>query len=91
MQPSARLDPQPGAIIPTNSGQTLFISMLRQFFLTIPLELYDAARIDGAGEIQILTRVILPLACPALAMVALSIYGRVGGLPGPLIGEWRTR
>jgi len=70
---------------------SFFIFLLRQFFLTIPLELYDAARIDGAGEIQILTRVILPLACPALAMVALSIYGRVGGLPGPLIGEWRTR
>jgi hypothetical protein len=52
-------------------SQALFSSMLRQFFLTIPLELSDAARIDGAGEIQILTRVILPLARPALAMVAL--------------------
>jgi ABC-type glycerol-3-phosphate transport system permease component len=54
--------------------------MLRQFFLTIPLELSDAARIDGAGEIQILTRVILPLARPALAMVALSQFMGAWGI-----------
>ena len=66
--------------------------MLRQFFLTIPLELSDAARLDGASEIQILTRVILPLARPALAMVALfQFMGAWGDDLGPLIGEWRTR
>jgi ABC-type glycerol-3-phosphate transport system permease component len=45
--------------------------LLRQFFLTIPQELSDAARIDGAGDVGILFHVILPLAKPALAAVGL--------------------
>jgi multiple sugar transport system permease protein len=43
--------------------------MLRQFFLTIPMELSDAARIDGAGEWRLLFRVIVPLAKPAIAAI----------------------
>jgi ABC-type glycerol-3-phosphate transport system permease component len=52
-------------------GSAYFIFMLRQFFMTIPMELSDAALIDGADELVILWRIILPLAKPALAVVAL--------------------
>lgn len=45
--------------------------MLRQFFLTIPQELSDAARVDGCSELGMFFRIILPLAKPALAVVAL--------------------
>ena len=53
------------------AGDAFSIFLLRQFFLTIPTELSDAARVDGAGELQILTHVIVPLAKPAIAAVAL--------------------
>ncbi|MEM7800365.1 MAG: carbohydrate ABC transporter permease [Chloroflexota bacterium] len=52
-------------------GVPYFIFMLRQFFRTIPDEISEAARIDGAGELTILMRIIFPLARPALAVVAL--------------------
>jgi multiple sugar transport system permease protein len=52
-------------------GDAFSIFLLRQFFLTIPEELTDAARVDGAGELQIMLRVIVPLAKPAIAAVAL--------------------
>lgn len=58
-------------VIPGIFGSPWFIFMLRQFFMTIPEELSDAARIDGASELGILFRVILPLARPALIVVAL--------------------
>jgi multiple sugar transport system permease protein len=58
-------------VIPAFCGSPYFIFMLRQFFMTIPLELSDAARIDGASEFGILLRIILPLARPALTVVAL--------------------
>ncbi|MBC7255266.1 MAG: carbohydrate ABC transporter permease [Chloroflexi bacterium] len=47
------------------------IFLLRQFFMTLPLELSDAARIDGASEWGILFRIVMPLAKPALTVVAL--------------------
>ncbi len=47
------------------------IFLLRQFFMTLPNELSDAARIDGSSELGILFRIILPLAKPALTVVAL--------------------
>jgi multiple sugar transport system permease protein len=73
-------------IVPSYFGNAFFIFLLRQFFLTIPLELSDAARIDGAHEMQILTRIILPLARPALAMVALfQFMDAWGDYLGPLI------
>ena len=52
-------------IVPAFFGDAFSIFLLRQFFLTIPQELSDAARVDGAGEFQIMTRVIVPLAKPA--------------------------
>lgn len=58
-------------IVPSYLGSAYFIFMLRQFFLTIPLELSDAARIDGANELQILFHIILPLAKPALTVIGL--------------------
>ena len=58
-------------VVPAFFGNPYFIFMLRQFFLTIPQELSDAARIDGASEFGILWHVILPLSKPALAVVAL--------------------
>jgi len=58
-------------VIPSFCGSPYFIFMLRQFFMTIPQEISDAARIDGASEFGILFRIILPLARPALTVVAL--------------------
>jgi ABC-type glycerol-3-phosphate transport system permease component len=58
-------------IVPTYFGNAYFIFLLRQFFLTIPQELSDAARVDGSSDLGILWRIILPLAKPALAVVAL--------------------
>jgi multiple sugar transport system permease protein len=58
-------------ILPSFLGDAFSIFLLRQFFLTIPEELSDAARVDGASEWQIMTRVIVPLAKPAIAAVAL--------------------
>lgn len=52
-------------------GAPYFIFLLRQFFRSIPEDLSEAARIDGASELTILWRVILPLSKPALAVVAL--------------------
>ena len=73
-------------IVPSFLGSAYDIFLLRQFFLTIPTELSDAARIDGANEVGILTRVILPLAKPALAVVALfTLMGAWNDYLGPLI------
>jgi multiple sugar transport system permease protein len=58
-------------ILPLFLGDAFSIFLLRQFFLTIPEELSDAARVDGASDWQIMTRVIVPLAKPAIAAVAL--------------------
>jgi multiple sugar transport system permease protein len=58
-----------GLIIPRASS-AFGIFMLRQFFLQIPRELDEAARIDGANHFQIYWRIILPLAKPALATLA---------------------
>jgi multiple sugar transport system permease protein len=61
-------------ILPSFLGDAFSIFLLRQFFLTIPEELSDAARVDGASEFQIMTRVIVPLAKPAIAAVALFSF-----------------
>ena len=52
-------------------GNAFFIFLLRQFFLGLPKDLLDAARIDGCTELEILWNVVVPLARPAIAMVAL--------------------
>ncbi|GAA1217377.1 carbohydrate ABC transporter permease [Kitasatospora nipponensis] len=58
-------------IIPMAFGDAFTIFLLRQFLLTIPKEYVEAARIDGCGELRTLLRVILPMARPAIAAVAL--------------------
>lgn len=61
-------------ILPSFFGNAFFIFLLRQFFMTLPRELDEAARIDGAGHPTIFLRIILPLARPALAVVALLTF-----------------
>src|SRR3990170_3656674 len=62
------------------------IFLLRQYFLTIPRDLEEAARIDGAGYFQTYWQVILPLASPALAAVGiLQFQGTWNGLFWPLV------
>jgi multiple sugar transport system permease protein len=58
-------------IIPAFFGDAFSIFLLRQFFLTVPEELSDAARVDGANEWQIMTRVVVPLAKSGIAAIAL--------------------
>lgn len=73
-------------IVPAFFGNPFYIFLLRQFFMSIPGELSDAARIDGAGEARILYNVILPLAKPALATVALFTFiATWNDFLGPLI------
>jgi multiple sugar transport system permease protein len=61
-------------IIPNWFGDAFSIFLLRQFFMTIPEEYADAARVDGCGEFKILLTVILRLAKPAIAAVALFSF-----------------
>src|SRR5579884_1230664 len=73
-------------IVPAYFGSAFYIFLLRQFFLTIPQELSDAARIDGCGEMGILWRVLAPIARPALATVALLAFTAAWmDFAGPLI------
>ncbi len=58
-------------IIPAFFGSPFYIFLLRQFFMCIPRELEDAALIDGANRLQILWKIIVPNAKPALAAVAI--------------------
>lgn len=72
--------------VPAWFGSAFNIFLLRQFFMTIPNELSEAARIDGCSELGIFFRVILPLARPALAVVALfSFMGVWNDFLGPLV------
>ncbi len=74
------------ALIVPSAVSVFNIFLVRQFMLGIPDELVEAARIDGAGEITIFTRIILPLARPALATVAiLTFMGSWNDFFGPLL------
>ena len=73
-------------IVPGLGGGAFAIFILRQFFMTIPIELDEAARTDGASRIGILFRVILPLSKPAIATVAaLGFIGNWNDFFLPLI------
>jgi ABC-type glycerol-3-phosphate transport system permease component len=73
-------------VVPSYFGNAFFIFMLRQFFRTIPLDLSDAARIDGVSELGLFWRIILPLSKPALAVVALfRLINAWNDYLGPLI------
>jgi ABC-type glycerol-3-phosphate transport system permease component len=54
--------------------QPFYVFLLRQFFMTIPVELDDAARIDGAGFLDIYLRIIIPMSKPALGIVAILFF-----------------
>ncbi len=73
-------------ILPTFLGDAFSIFLLRQFFLTIPDELSEAARMDGCGEWGIFWRIVLPLSRPALATVALfQFIASWNDFNGPLL------
>lgn len=74
-------------IVPTFLGGSAFnIFLFRQFFMSIPYELDEAARIDGASTRQIYLRVILPLSKPVLSTVAIFTFlGSWNSFLGPLI------
>jgi multiple sugar transport system permease protein len=61
-------------IIPNWLGDAFSIFLLRQFFMTIPEEYADAARVDGAGELRVMLLVVARLAKPAIAAVALFAF-----------------
>jgi multiple sugar transport system permease protein len=71
---------------PAFTGNAFFIFLMRQFYMTIPQELSAAAKIDGASEFQIYRLIILPLARPALAVVALFTFlANWNDFLGPLV------
>lgn len=61
-------------IIPAFFGNAFGIFMLRQFFMTIPPELSDAARIDGCSEFGIFTRIVMPLSKAALSTLGVFVF-----------------
>ncbi|MCS7367928.1 MAG: carbohydrate ABC transporter permease [archaeon YNP-WB-062] len=67
-------------------GGAFYIFLLRQFFLTIPRELFDSASIDGCSTLDIFIRIAIPLVKPALSAVAIfSFMGHWNDFMGPLI------
>ena len=63
-----------GALIVPHLANVFGIFMLTQFFRTLPIELEEAARIDGASHLKILFVIVLPLSMPALATMAVILY-----------------
>jgi len=61
-------------IVPTFFGNGFDIFLLRQFFRTIPEELCDAARVDGASELRIFWNIVLPLSVPVLATITVFTF-----------------
>ncbi|MDN5667743.1 MAG: carbohydrate ABC transporter permease [Renibacterium salmoninarum] len=82
-------------ILPNLLGDAFSIFLLRQFLITIPQSYSDSARVDGASELSILFRVILPMAKPGIAAAALfSFLNTWNDYFGPLLytgenqGNW---
>ncbi len=72
--------------VPAFFGSAFSIFLLRQFFKTIPMELSEAAKIDGASEFRTFFSVVMPLARPALTVVAIFTFmGTWNDFLGPLI------
>lgn len=73
-------------IVPSFFGNPFYIFLLRQFFKGIPRELEDAAALDGAGVLQTIFRVILPVSIPALVTVVIfQIQATWNDFLGPLL------
>jgi multiple sugar transport system permease protein len=67
-------------------GGAFYVFMLRQFFLTIPVEMEEAARVDGASTLRLYWQIIMPLSGPVLASVAIfSFINHWNDFMGPLI------
>ncbi|QDU94992.1 carbohydrate ABC transporter permease [Lignipirellula cremea] len=76
-------------IVPTFLGDAFYIFLLRQFFLRIPEELCEAGRLDGLSEWGVYWRIVMPLAKPALATVALfQFVAAWNDFSGPLLYLW---
>lgn len=61
-------------IIPSWFGEAYAIFLMRQFFMTIPRELEESARIDGASSMQIIFRIIVPLSVPVLTVITILSF-----------------
>lgn len=73
-------------IVPSFFAGAFSIFLLRQFFVSIPDEISDAARIDGCSEFKLMLRIIVPLAKPAIMAIALfSFLGSWNDFFGPLL------
>jgi ABC-type glycerol-3-phosphate transport system permease component len=75
-------------------GSVFSIFLLRQFFIQIPNELYDAARIDGAGHLRFLAQIVLPLSkAPIMVIIVISFISSWNTLAWPMLvttePEWR--
>ena len=86
MQRLGLVDTWAGLMLPTMLGTPYAIFLLRQFFRTIPADLEDAARIDGAGRVRTLVSIVLPLSKPILVTVTtLAVVGNWNSFLWPLI------
>lgn len=73
-------------ILPHYFGNAFFIFLCRQFFMGVPQDFVDSARIDGASDLTIFMRIMVPLAKPAIIVVAiLSLQNSWNEFLGPLI------
>ncbi|MFZ9241481.1 MAG: carbohydrate ABC transporter permease, partial [Chitinophagaceae bacterium] len=73
-------------IVPAFFASAFSIFLLRQFFVTIPDEISDAAKIDGCSEFQLMMRIVIPLAKPAISAIALFAFlGSWNDFFGPLL------
>ena len=66
-----------GALIVPNLAGAFGIFLLRQFFRSLPIELEEAARIDGASRLGVLFKIVLPLSGPVLATVAVITFAAI--------------
>lgn len=72
--------------VPSLCGSAFYIFLLRQFFLTIPSELIDAAKMDGCSDIRILCKIVLPMSKPPLMVIVIYTFIQVwNDFFGPLI------
>jgi len=61
-------------IVPSFFAAPFFVFLLRQFFLTIPIDLDEAARIDGAGSLRVYRHIFMPTAGPVLAAMTIMVF-----------------
>ena len=72
-QPAIGLDTYGGLILPM-SVSPFGVFMMRQFILTLPASIYEAAKLDGASEWRILRRIVLPMMKPALVVLGIFVF-----------------